>query len=798
MKNKRKLLVSSFIMIITCCLLFAGTTFAWFSDSVSSNNNVITAGNLDVEVEYTLDGKTWNDLDGAKDMFQKSLWEPGHTEVVALKVKNMGSLSLKYRSQLKITEEVTGKTKDGKDIKLSELLTVRTVTQEADMVGDILLGMAFRNPQTHNLDVDSALLANTSILNEFELFAESGHYTIISIQMPSTVGNEANHDGVNVPSVSIAIDVFATQFNYEQDSFGSDYDKETVAYTVAAANKMLKEGKDTTLVNCNEPNGVIDVPADYAGKLTLFNVKIASVNGASNVVVDGNVVVKATEDGMSAITGKSINISGTGHLTAVGKGTAGFGIGGMDTASIEIEGVTIDYVAGGHAYDVGSDTTYYKDAPEGGAAIGSGLNGASIVLNDVIVVKAIGGSKAAAIGARYHVGVNVEIVNSKVLCAEGGVSAAAIGASRVSKGATEIGTTITIADSEIIAVGGAYGAGIGSGYDTHCQAVQPLCTINISDSKITAVGGKYAAGVGTGFHTAALAGEITNSEVNATAGEVFYKDSYTMAMGVGFGIVDPSREGQQVDSKINYNGTVVSLNNASMGTKVSNNEALDEAIKAGKNTIILDEGTYIIPVSAQGKTLHFIGSGENTVIATNSSGSYEGCNYNLSGSTVVFENITMNTDNKTYTGYSSANVTFKNCTINGSISLYGDSLFEGCTLNVEGDQYNIWTWSAPKATFNNCTFNSDGKAVLLYGGANTVLTINGCTFNDSGVLPDLKAAIEIGNDYGASYNLYVNKTVVNGYEITDKGVITGTTLWGNKNSMGQDKLNVVVDGVDVY
>ena len=41
----------------------------------------------------------------------------------------------------------------------------------------------------------------------------------------------------------------------------------------------------------------------------------------------------------------------------------------------------------------------------------------------------------------------------------------------------------------------------------------------------------------------------------------------------------------------------------------------------------------------------------------------------------------------------------------------------------------------------------------------------------------------------------VNKTVVNGYEINDEGIRTGTTLWGNKNSMSTDKLNVVVDGV---
>jgi hypothetical protein len=136
--------------------------------------------------------------------------------------------------------------------------------------------------------------------------------------------------------------------------------------------------------------------------------------------------------------------------------------------------------------------------------------------------------------------------------------------------------------------------------------------------------------------------------------------------------------------------------------------------------------------------------------------------------------------------------------INGTYTLYGDSEFNNCTFNVSGNVYNLWTWGAPKAEFNSCTFNSDGKALLLYGRVNTNLTVNGCTFNDKGGLSDLKAAIEIGNDYNTSYNVVVDNTTVNGYEINDNGINTGTTLWANKNSMPKDKLNVVVDGVDVY
>ena len=86
MKNSRKLLVSSLIMIISFCLLFAGTTFAWFSDSVTSDNNIITAGNLDVELEYSTDGTNWTKVDSNVTLFNSNTWEPGHAEVVLLKV----------------------------------------------------------------------------------------------------------------------------------------------------------------------------------------------------------------------------------------------------------------------------------------------------------------------------------------------------------------------------------------------------------------------------------------------------------------------------------------------------------------------------------------------------------------------------------------------------------------------------------------------------------------------------------------------------------------------------------------
>ena len=571
MKLTKKAFLASLIVMVVCFAMLIGTTYAWFTDSVSSANNIIQAGNLDVKLEYKTNwSNEWAPVDENTKLFKEgALYEPGYTEIVYLRVSNAGSLALKYMLSFNISNEESSVNVYGEEFKLSDYLQIGTYVQDEYSSGfnyaNILMPSMFgtRESALQNVTLHTLSSADTKITGNAPILPgeDTAQVVAIVLTLPETVGNEANHNGVNAPSIDLGINLVATQYTHENDSFGNDYDAETGVSTVAKANEMLAANEDVLLVNCIEPNGVIDIPANYTGTLSLLNVEVASINAKNdaNIEILGRAKVVATEEKMSAITGKNINITGTGTLTAVAKGAGAFGIGGMNTESININDVKIAYVAGGCAYEVGTDTKYYKDAPEGGAAIGSAYNGATINLNNVTIVKAVGGSKAAAIGARYHVGVNINIKNSVIEYAEGGVSAAAIGSSRISSEGTESGTTITIEKSTITAKGGAYGAGIGSGYDTHCLAKQPLCVINITDSTINAEGGKYAAGVGTGYHHAALKGKIVNSTVNAKPGETFYKDAYTLAIGIGFGVVDPAREGQQTDSYIEYNGVKINI-----------------------------------------------------------------------------------------------------------------------------------------------------------------------------------------------------------------------------------------------
>lgn len=280
----------------------------------------------------------------------------------------------------------------------------------------------------------------------------------------------------------------------------------------------------------------------------------------------------------------------------------------------------------------------------------------------------------------------------------------------------------------------------------------------------------------------------------------------TLGNGVNTHII-ANNENQNVN--LNGNVSVIAegvVKDANGNYIASSNEGITNAISDGATTINLIQGNYVIPSSAQGKTLTIIGTGtpEDVKVAVTKVGSGgENCDYGLDGSTVTFESITITTNSSTYIGYARCNGTYKNCVINGTYTLYGDSKFERCTFNVSGDVYNIWTWGAKNMEFDRCTFNSDGKALLLYQeGTNTVnLTVKSCIFNDNGGLTSKKAALEIGDaPYGATstYNVTVSGTTVNGYEINNEGFNTGTTLWGNKNSMPAERLNVTIDGVNVY
>ena len=238
-------------------------------------------------------------------------------------------------------------------------------------------------------------------------------------------------------------------------------------------------------------------------------------------------------------------------------------------------------------------------------------------------------------------------------------------------------------------------------------------------------------------------------------------------------------------------GTQEDLNNAITD---STNKDITVVMPADQ-TLTLDNG--IANEGAKARNITFVGDGTQTVDVITEAISAEGGQLNYQrGSTFTFENVTVQAGEGSFDGIVCDELVYRNCTIKGKLTLYGKATFINCTFdNTMANQYSIWTWGGTDVTCEGCTFNTNGKAILLYGQATaanpTDLVVNNCTFNDRKSGTAGKAAIEVGNDYNATYTLTVNNTTVNGFAA---GKNTGSHLWANKNSMDAAHLTVTIDG----
>ena len=189
----KRALLSSVVALFLCFSMLLGTTFAWFTDTVTSAGNVIQSGTLDVDLVdaygKSLAGDVIEFVTADNRAQDKILWEPGCTYgTEPVRVVNNGNLALKYQivingieGNAKLLEAIEWTvTIDGVETKLSSFEGKLYPEEGKDKSGEIVL---------------------------------TGH-------MKEEAGNE--YQGLKVEGVSIT--VYATQLTYEEDSFDDQYD----------------------------------------------------------------------------------------------------------------------------------------------------------------------------------------------------------------------------------------------------------------------------------------------------------------------------------------------------------------------------------------------------------------------------------------------------------------------------------------------------------------------------------------------------------------------------------------------
>lgn len=208
-KSTKRALLFSALSLLMCVSMLIGSTFAWFTDSVTSESNKIKAGTLDIQLMMNTDGSEYKDISdstspifGAGSIAQnnnaETLWEPGKTQVAYLAIKNNGNLALKY----KVALEVENISKD-----LYKVM-------EYAIVPDAQYGSVGSWTSGNNVEVGTQ-----PVSDDVSLAVGVTHYFALAIHMDEEAGNEYQGGEVNFD-----LTILAAQDTVESDSFNNQYD----------------------------------------------------------------------------------------------------------------------------------------------------------------------------------------------------------------------------------------------------------------------------------------------------------------------------------------------------------------------------------------------------------------------------------------------------------------------------------------------------------------------------------------------------------------------------------------------
>lgn len=419
-KTTKRALLMSALSLMMCVTMFVSSTFAWFTDTVTSAGNKIQAGTLKIDLELLEkkdDGTTeWTSIkDNPKAIFDYDKWEPGYTDIKVFKIKNEGTLALKWVAKFVSQSDLT-ELADVIDVYVNTEATTYPEKRD-DLTGWTKVGNVAEFVNTISETTKGILERGAS--------ANLG----IALKMQESAGNE--YQELDLGGV-FDIQIFATQYTYESDSFDNQYDKE--AYWPDTVN--------TDWYNDTDKEFVLYTAGDLAGFAQLVNSGTDTFSGKTvklGADIDLNDIawtpIGSSADGWnSKFNGTFI---GTGYTISslYVTGTKGLGLFGYVGNSAHIEGVTID-----GAYVAGNDYV--------GAVMGTGYLAANCLKNNTVKNATIiampylmeegvtydGGAKAGAV-AGYAINGNIsgnKAIDCKVMAYRdlGGIVGMAAGENR--------------------------------------------------------------------------------------------------------------------------------------------------------------------------------------------------------------------------------------------------------------------------------------------------------------------------------------------------------------------------------
>lgn len=272
-KFTKRALLSSVIALFICFAMLVGTTYAWFTDSVTSEGNIIQTGKLEIAMSWangTEDpaSATWTDA-SAGPIFEYDKWEPGYVDVKHVSIENKGTLGLKYMVKIVANGPVSD---------LAEVIDVYYMDPAAAVTDRAAL------TDENKLGTLADVLAGVETSAAGELLNNGDKHTItIALKMQEEAGNEYQDMSIGT---TFSVVVFATQLAAEEDAFGPEYDEDAPYVEVTTAEELqavLNAGGYAKLANdITATDGKrFDIPEGGFATIDLNGYTLTSKDGGS-------------------------------------------------------------------------------------------------------------------------------------------------------------------------------------------------------------------------------------------------------------------------------------------------------------------------------------------------------------------------------------------------------------------------------------------------------------------------------------------------------------------------------------
>ena len=351
-KGIKGAIAASALSAVLCAGMLAGTTFAWFTDTVSSSGNRIMAGNLDItatvaeqtadgaEVSYEVGGETYGfgaaaELTG-QAIINEEGWQPGDRNAKLLTVSNAEA---NLAAVIKLDFVIT-------DNGLTDALWFDFVRVEEGAVTGTLTERPMDTLETFAADLEFTLEAGDDI--SFILF----------YGMKEEAGNTYQGESFGVDAYILA----------RQAAEGSEYD-EAVARVATAEDlaAAVAEGKTAVLT---EDVTVDTIPVNEEGDTNIVlggntlttnqTETVVAGEGKTITITDGNLNATASTDPLRSIL--QATAGGTIELNDVEFTTNATGLLAMgEDATLRIVNSTVKAFAFCVSTNAGGEENYYPN-----------------------------------------------------------------------------------------------------------------------------------------------------------------------------------------------------------------------------------------------------------------------------------------------------------------------------------------------------------------------------------------------------------------------------------------------------